>query len=252
MENRKTHKDKRALIQHWADFDIFQLNNDETALDVIFSTNSNHLDALYLIDSMVQHHIGREYMLSNLDAMEKLVQSTFQIMQSQLGDSPTLQHSLCVLQRLSVRYLLICINNIRRQAQSLMNRMGVVEELLNVLDDHEQLSEYTLTFTLSLYMNLCLRSLGRQATFSNADYILELLIGLMKYDHTEMRIYINGILFNLFGESFIKEHAYDLDMKEVLYRLRDFVGPSMSEQIELLITKLDEGGVNLSHYFRSV
>jgi hypothetical protein len=54
-------------------------------------------------------------------------------------------------------------------------------------------------------------------------------------------MYINGILFNLFSEPSIKQEAIEMDVKEVLYRLREIVEKNLQGQVDLLLDRMDEG-----------
>lgn len=45
--------------------------------------------------------------------------------------------------------------------QSKMTEMGMVEWLVNLLEDTDNLSDYTLEYSVALLMNLCLRNDGK-------------------------------------------------------------------------------------------
>lgn len=49
----------------------------------------------------------------------------------------------------------------RRSMQTKMTEMGMVEWLVNLLEDTDSLSDYTLEYSVALLMNLCLRVDGR-------------------------------------------------------------------------------------------
>lgn len=38
---------------------------------------------------------------------------------------------------------------------------GVIEWLIDVLDDHDSMTDYTLEYSVALLMNLCLRTSGK-------------------------------------------------------------------------------------------
>ena len=55
--------------------------------------------------------------------------------------------------------VLFCID--RRNLQSIMIDEGIIRWLISVLEDNDNLSDYTLEYSVALLMNLCLRSAGK-------------------------------------------------------------------------------------------
>lgn len=50
----------------------------------------------------------------------------------------------------------------RRSMQTTMTEIGMVEWLIRLLENTENLSDYTLEYAVALFMNLCLRTAGRK------------------------------------------------------------------------------------------
>ena len=49
----------------------------------------------------------------------------------------------------------------RRQMQSIMIEEDLIQWLSQLLTDHDNLSDYSLEYSVALLMNLCLRSAGK-------------------------------------------------------------------------------------------
>ncbi len=51
--------------------------------------------------------------------------------------------------------------NFRRSMQTKMTELGMVEWLTDLLENTDNLSDYTLEYSVALFMNLCLRTSGK-------------------------------------------------------------------------------------------
>ncbi len=67
-----------------------------------------------------------------------------------------------------------------------MNRQNLIDELQTLLEGHDNLSQFTMTFALSLFMNLCLRSLGKRSCVAHPDTTLSMLVNVMEYNLAEV------------------------------------------------------------------
>ena len=62
--------------------------------------------------------------------------------------------------------------------RSLIN-LEMIDWLVDLLEGHEQLSEYTIEYAVALLMNLCLRSSGKKRCIARPSKILKALITIL-------------------------------------------------------------------------
>ena len=126
---------------------------------------------------MASDHIGRAYLLSN---HAKTLGNLLQITKTEKTDSHLRQNLFGVLQKLSLR----------RECQSIMIKNGWVEYLLDLLEDLESLSEYTIEYGAALLMNLCLRTHGKKECAKNPSRCLKVLLELIEHDNVQVKLKI--------------------------------------------------------------
>lgn len=63
-------------------------------------------------------------------------------------------------QGISIMVLSLFIHDYRRHLQTQMIENNLIPWLIDVLEEHDSLSDYTLEYSVALLMNLCLRTAG--------------------------------------------------------------------------------------------
>ncbi|ESO95759.1 hypothetical protein LOTGIDRAFT_214855 [Lottia gigantea] len=173
--------------------------------------------------------VGRTYLALNPDLTPALLAN----LQSEDKDSITREMVLGALQKLSLR----------RALQTAMINKGVIEWLVGVLEDNDNLSDYSLEYTAALLMNLCLRTSGKLRCSQNAHQTLKVLSDLLGHENTEVRPYVNGALYSILAISSIREEAKRMDMEDILKCFIKEDQPDMNRQIEFIIKQLNSNEV---------
>ena len=78
-----------------------------------------------------------------------------------------------VTELLKGKHILFCF---RRNVQTILIDSAVVEWLFSVLDDPDDLSDYTLEYSVALLMNLCLRTSGKKPLYLSLVVLEQLLL----------------------------------------------------------------------------
>ena len=125
------------------------------------------------INTMASDCSGREYLLSN---QSTIVVPLLNAVRNEKMDTLFRQHLLGALQKLSLR----------RVSQSIMNQNAWVAYLLDLFEDLEGLSEYTIEYGAALLMNLCLRTLGKKACLADPARTLRILNELLEHDNLQV------------------------------------------------------------------
>ncbi|KAK6177323.1 hypothetical protein SNE40_015447 [Patella caerulea] len=169
--------------------------------------------------------VGRTYLSSNPELTPALLAN----LHSEDKDSITREMILGALQKLSLR----------RALQTAMIEKGVIEWLVGVLEDNDNLSDYTLEYSVALLMNLCLRTSGKIRCSKNSHQTLKVLSDLLGHENTEIRPYVNGALYSILAISSIREEAKRMDMEAILKCFIKDDQPDMNRQIEFIIKQLN-------------
>ncbi|KAH9490004.1 LisH domain-containing protein armc9 [Bulinus truncatus] len=168
---------------------------------------------------------GRGYLSTNTDLLPALMD----ILKGDVRDHMAQEMVLGALQKLSLR----------RQLQSAMIERGVIEWLVDVLEDNDSLSDYTLEYSVALLMNLCLRTAGKKKCSLKSHQTLKVLSDLLGHDNTEIRPYVNGALYSILAIPAIREEAKAMGMEEILKCFLKENQPDMNRQIEFIIKQLN-------------
>ena len=72
--------------------------------------------------------------------------------------------------------------------QTAMIVEDMVSWLVDILEDHDSLSDYTLEYAIALLMNLCLRSAGKRKCVPIAHKTLKVLSDLLGHENLEVNI----------------------------------------------------------------
>lgn len=96
---------------------------------------------------------------------------------------------------------------IRRAAQQILNRFGLIPWILEVIKSPDQLHEYTLECLSAILMNLVLHSEGRKICEAPQLETIKVLSNLLEIENTQIRTNINGTLYSLLNSKALREDA---------------------------------------------
>ena len=187
-----------------------------------------------LLNTMASMSAGRSYLSQSVKLVEAL-QKTLTI---EPKDSLTSENILGCLQKLSLR----------RQLQTVMIESDLISWLIDVLEEHDSLSDYTLEYSVALLMNLCLRTSGKQKCARDASHILRVLSDLLGHENQEIRPYVNGSLYSILALPNVREEARAMGMQEILECFLKDEDVDMQRQVQFIIKQLnlssDESPIN--------
>ncbi|KFO69607.1 LisH domain-containing protein ARMC9, partial [Cuculus canorus] len=178
-----------------------------------------------LINACASLAEGRVYLSQN----PVLLQMLEERLKAEDKDSLTWENVLGALQKFSLR----------RALQSAMIKDGLIFWLLDALTDTDCLSDYALQYSVSLLMNLCLRSAGKKMCASIANDVLKVLTDLLGHENHEIQPYVNGALYSILTVPSVREEARAMGMKEILHCFIKEGNREMIRQIEFVIKQLD-------------
>lgn len=178
-----------------------------------------------LLNALASLSAGRSYLAQN----SSLVHALLLALTEQSKNSLTSENILGTLQKLSLR----------RRMQSIMIEGDLIKWLSQLLTDHDNLSDYTLEYSVALLMNLCLRSTGKRRCLEDAGHILRILSDLLGHENQEIRPYVNGALYSILALPAVKEEARALGMEEILECFLKDDNPDMTRQIQFIIQQLN-------------
>lgn len=178
-----------------------------------------------LFNAFASLSAGRSYLAQN----QSIVHALLSALTKEPKTSLTSENILGTLQKLSLR----------RQMQSIMINGDVIQWLSQLLMDHDNLSDYTLEYSVALLMNLCLRSAGKRKCITDASQILRVLSDLLGHENQEIRPYVNGALYSILALPAVKEEARAQGMEEILECFLKDDNPDMTRQIQFIIKQLN-------------
>ncbi|XP_033895688.2 lisH domain-containing protein ARMC9-like isoform X1 [Acipenser ruthenus] len=212
----------------------------------LLDCHSNHQrNVLQLLNS--RSEVVRQYMARLINAFASLADGRMYLSQSPMlltmlentvkaeeKDSLSRENVLGALQKLSLR----------RSLQSVMIRGEIILWLVNLLEDADCLSDYTLEYAVALLMNLCLRTAGKKKCAEHAAHVLKVLSDLLGHDNHEIRPYVNGALYSILAIPSVREEARAMGMEELLRCFSKEGNAEMNRQIEFIIKQLNSEEVS--------
>ncbi|XP_059801281.1 lisH domain-containing protein ARMC9 isoform X7 [Hypanus sabinus] len=178
-----------------------------------------------LINGFASLSHGRTYLAQNM-VLLKILEKT---LETEEEDSITRENVLGALQKLSLR----------RKLQSAMIRDDIIFWLTRVLEDSDSLSDYTLEYSVALFMNLCLRTQGKRKCVEDGKRVLKVLSDLLGHDNYEIRPYVNGALYSILAIPSLREEAKAMGMEEILRCFIKEGNSEMNRQLEFIIKQLN-------------
>uniref|UniRef100_A0A673XLV8 LisH domain-containing protein ARMC9 n=1 Tax=Salmo trutta TaxID=8032 RepID=A0A673XLV8_SALTR len=182
-----------------------------------------------LINAFASLAEGRVYLSQVPSLLRLLIDS----LRTEEKDSVSRENVLGALQKLSLR----------RSQQSAMIEDGLIDWLVDELQDSDCLSDYTLEYAVALLMNLCLRTRGKRKCAENPKHVLKVLTDLLGHENHEIRPYVNGTLYSILCIHAVREEAKEMSMEEILRCYSREENPELNRQIEFIIKQLNSGEV---------
>ncbi|GMH34462.1 hypothetical protein BSKO_02296 [Bryopsis sp. KO-2023] len=143
-------------------------------------------------------------------------------------DTAVHQYALASLQKLSWS----------RKGQDLMIEMGILEWVIDWLEDLETVSEFSLEYGTALVMNLALHAKGKAKCEELMHKLLPLLENLLECDNPQVRTYVNGTLYSILGLLNIRVFARTRGLDELLKAVASRSGETFARQIDYIMEQL--------------
>lgn len=108
----------------------------------------------------------------------------------------------------------------------------------SVLELHNsgtQLCDYSLEYCTALLMNLCLRTIGKQAC---PDSVFPTLLPLLQHDNQQVRHYINGTIYSLLSMPSHRTTAIDMKLDTTLRQASGKATPAFRRQYTFMLDLL--------------
>ncbi|PIK34275.1 putative lisH domain-containing protein ARMC9 [Apostichopus japonicus] len=178
-----------------------------------------------LFNGFASLSVGRAY----LGSYPELVQALQKTLTSDERDPITRENALGTLQKLSLK----------RHLQTCMIESGIISWLVQILEDSDALSDYTLEYSVALLMNLCLRTQGKKTCGPERGKVLKVLSDLLGHEDQEIRPYVNGTLYSILSVPEIRNEARAMGMEEILKCFVKEDSPEMNRQLQFIIKQLN-------------
>nr|CDS29502.1 lisH domain containing protein ARMC9 [Hymenolepis microstoma] len=186
-----------------------------------------------LVNALASLSRGRAYLAQNTEVVTLLTQQIFHLEGDE--ESSTRENLIGALQKLSLR----------RSMQTKMTEMGMVEWLVNLLEDTDSLSDYTLEYSVALLMNLCLRMDGKKRCAPMASRVLKVLTDLINHENTNILSYVNGALFSLLMLPELQIAAEAMDLEGILSCYMREDQQELNRQFEYIIKQMHSNDQNV-------
>ncbi|XP_054838948.1 lisH domain-containing protein ARMC9 [Eublepharis macularius] len=177
-----------------------------------------------LVNAFASLAEGRLYLSQN----PRLLRMLEERLKAEDKNSLTRENVLGALQKLSLR----------RAMQTLMIKDELILWLVEALKDTDSMSDYTLTYSVALLMNLCLRRSGKKMCVKAANEVLQVLCDLLGHENHEIHPYVNGVLYSVLAVPTIREEARAMEMEDILQGYVVEGNADMIQQIEYIIQQL--------------
>uniref|UniRef100_A0A8C9BHA9 LisH domain-containing protein ARMC9 n=1 Tax=Phocoena sinus TaxID=42100 RepID=A0A8C9BHA9_PHOSS len=185
--------------------------------------------AARLVNAFASLAEGRRYLAQSTKVLRMLEER----LKEEDKDVITRENVLGALQKFSLR-----LSHPRRPLQTAMIQDGLIFWLIDVLEEPDSLSDYTLEYSVALLMNLCLRSTGKNMCAKVAGLVLKVLSDLLGHENREIQPYVNGALYSILSIPSIREEARAMGMEDILCCFIKEGNAEMIRQIEFIIKQL--------------
>ncbi|XP_077463429.1 lisH domain-containing protein ARMC9 isoform X4 [Stigmatopora argus] len=219
---------RETVLQAYISNDLLENYSVKKKIMLHLLTSKNEVVRQYmarLINTFSSFADGRFYLSQN-QLLPKLLMDT---LRKEEEDSLTRENVLVALQKLSLL----------RNQQTAMIEDGLIGWLVNELHDSDCLSDYTLEYTASLLLNLCLRTKGKRKCAENPNHVLKVLTDLLGHENHEIRPYVNGALYSILCVPSVRQKAKEMSMEEILCCYNKEENEDLHRQIGFIIKKLN-------------
>uniref|UniRef100_A0A8K9X1L0 LisH domain-containing protein ARMC9 n=1 Tax=Oncorhynchus mykiss TaxID=8022 RepID=A0A8K9X1L0_ONCMY len=220
-----------TVLQAYVSNDLLDCHSTRQKPVLLLMRSKNEMVRQYmarLINAFASLAEGRVYLSQVPSLLRLLIES----LRTEEKDSVSRENVLGALQKLSLR----------RSQQSAMIEDGLIDWLVDELQDSDCLSDYTLEYAVALLMNLCLRTRGKRKCAENPKYVLKVLTDLLGHENHEIRPYVNGTLYSILCIHAVREEAKEMSMEEILHCYSKEENPELNRQIEFIIKQLNSEG----------
>ncbi|CAH8837553.1 unnamed protein product [Trichobilharzia szidati] len=216
--------------------DILDLTKIDTLKDVDIVMHAPLLNCL-----KSKHHRVREYMARFINALASLSRGRAYLSQTSLVveiliDEVRKEQDECITRENFVGALQKM--SLRRPMQTVMIKQGVILWVTNLLENMNNLSDYTLEYAVALCMNLCLRSSGKRCCIPITGRLLNVLMDLLSIENIDIVPYVNGALYSILALPEIRKTAEKMNLKHILKNFIKPDQPEMNRQFEFIIQRL--------------
>uniref|UniRef100_A0AAZ3QN26 LisH domain-containing protein ARMC9 n=1 Tax=Oncorhynchus tshawytscha TaxID=74940 RepID=A0AAZ3QN26_ONCTS len=164
-----------TVLQAYVSNDLLDYHSTRQKPVLLLMRSKNEMVRQYmarLINAFASLAEGRVYLSQVPSLLRLLIES----LRTEEKDSVSRENVLGALQKLSLR----------RSQQSAMIEDGLIDWLVDELQDSDCLSDYTLEYAVALLMNLCLRTRGKRKCAENPKYVLKVLTDLLGHENHEV------------------------------------------------------------------
>uniref|UniRef100_A0A8C8EHQ5 LisH domain-containing protein ARMC9 n=1 Tax=Oncorhynchus tshawytscha TaxID=74940 RepID=A0A8C8EHQ5_ONCTS len=205
-----------TVLQAYVSNDLLDYHSTRQKPVLLLMRSKNEMVRQYmarLINAFASLAEGRVYLSQVPSLLRLLIES----LRTEEKDSVSRENVLGALQKLSLR----------RSQQSAMIEDGLIDWLVDELQDSDCLSDYTLEYAVALLMNLCLRTRGKRKCAENPKYVLKVLTDLLGHENHE-------------------------SMEEILHCYSKEENPELNRQIEFIIKQLNSGQSHTQQRYRPI
>eukprot|EP00045_Choanoeca_perplexa_P015636 m.199798 g.199798 ORF g.199798 m.199798 type:complete len:949 (-) comp17044_c0_seq1:1851-4697(-) len=220
-------KQRQAVVELIAQDDVLGFTKHGLELDSYFrSDNIVCKDNLARLLSCLSYTTsGRNYLTQGSGVLSALMD----YLEADPDDTPVRQSVLQTMEQLCLR----------RDCQSHLLKLGFWDWLLELLEQADDLSDHTLQLAVAAFMNLSLRSRGKDLCAEQPDRVLNTLANLLGHEIVEIRSCVHGSLYALFNRSALREAAHALGYDEVLSAQRQVSDADMQAQLDYVCQQLE-------------
>ncbi|CAH8472870.1 unnamed protein product [Schistosoma turkestanicum] len=213
---------------------------DLTTIGSVKDLDAKHTPLLYCLKS--KHHRVREYMARFINSLASLCRGRAYLSQNNLVielliDEVRKEQDECITRENFVGALQKM--SLRRPMQTVMIKQGVILWVINLLENMNNLSDYTLEYAVALCMNLCLRNSGKQCCIPITGRLLNVLMDLLSTDNNDIIPYINGALYSILSLAEIRKTAEKMNLKHILKKFIKPNQPEINRQFEFILQRLN-------------
>ncbi|EAR85677.1 hypothetical protein TTHERM_00420850 (macronuclear) [Tetrahymena thermophila SB210] len=228
-KTRNAYQRREVIISYTINDLLGCSKNDQLLQNSIFNSPNERLTefGLRLVNALASDFEGRTYLVES----EALVKLLIAILRREKEDSSTRRNALGALQKLSLR----------KKPQIVMIQNDLIKWIVETLrEEKDQLSEYSYEYATALFMNLSLRSLGRDKCEDEDLRVLEVLQQLLEHENQQVRTFVNGTLYSLLSRPALKEQSRQLSLLQYLVHLRDNSDERFNKQLQYIINQLEK------------